>query len=129
MQQNNESSQLEGQLQRSLTRRAAPSDFSDRVMQRVRSEEGRGSHAAAPARFFGRTGIRISVPRALAACACAAAVLIALAFPGWQSRRQEDLVARQSAERDLAEVLQLAGHGWVRAQAAAFSPLQDKEND
>ena len=35
----------------------------------------------------------------------------------------------QSAERDLAEVLHLAGHGWVRAQKAAFSPLQDNNDD
>ena len=129
MHRHDKSSQLEPQLRRSLTRRAAPSGFTDGVMQRIRAEASRDPQAVRPARSLGLTGFRMSFPRAVAACACAAAVVLALAFPGWQSRRQAESVAMQAAERELAEVLQLAGVGWVRAQEAAFSPLQDKDND
>ena len=129
MHRHDKTSQLEGQLRRSLTRLAAPAGFSGGVMQRIRAEAGHDPQRAPSARFLGLPGLRISFPRALAACACAAAVLVALVVPGWHTRRQEASVAMQTAERELAEVLQLTGLGWVRAQEAAFSPLQDKDND
>ena len=122
-------SRLEGQLRRSLTRRAAPAGFSGGVMQRIRAEARSGARDKPPRRFLGLPNLRISRPRALAACACTAAVLVALAVPGWHTRRQAESVAMQAAERELTEVLHLAGLGWVRAQEAAFSPLQDKDND
>lgn len=129
MHRHDENSQLEAQLRRSLTRRAAPVGFSDGIMQRVRAEAGRDAREAPPRRFLGLPIVRISRPRALAACACTAAVLVGLAVPGWHTRRQAESIARQAAERELTEVLQLAGLGWVRAQEAAFSPLQEQDND
>lgn len=122
-------SQLEAQLRRSLTRRAAPSGFSDGIMRGIRAEASRDPQVERPAPNLGLPGFRMSFPRVLAACACAATVVVALAFPGWQTRRQAESVAMQTAERELAEVLQLAGIGWVRAQEAAFSPLQEKDDD
>ena len=129
MHRHDENSQLEAQLCRSLTRRAAPVGFSAGVMERIRAEAGRDGRETPPRRFFGLPNLRISRPRALAACACTAAVLIGIVVPGWHTRRQAESLAMQAAERELAEVLQLAGIGWVRAQEAAFSPLQEQDND
>ena len=126
MHRHDKSSQLEAQLRRSLTRRAAPVGFSDGVMQRIR---GDGVRDVPTRRFFGLPNLRISRPRALAACACTAAVLVGLAVPSWHTRRQAESVAMQAAGRELAEVLQLAGLSWVRAQEAAFSPLQEQDDD
>ena len=129
MHRHDKSSQLEPQLRRSLTRSAAPAGFSGGVMRRIRADAGRAAREAPSRRFLRLPNLRISHPRVLAACACTAAVLVGLTVPGWHTRRQAESVAMQAAERELAEVLQLAGVGWVRAQEAAFSPLQDKDND
>ncbi len=57
---------------------------------------------------------------ALAGCACAGVLLVVLVAPDETQDLKAEAIAMQEAERELAEVLHLAGSKWVRAQEAAF---------
>ena len=124
-----DSAHLEIKLRHTLQPQAVPHGMRDRVMARMHAETAQSVAGRSPSRSFLGGLLRRRMPRMLALGTCAAAILIVLVLPRWQERRQAELMAMRSAERDLAEVLQLAGSKWNLAQQAAFSPEQDSRND
>lgn len=125
MRRPDDSGPLEAELRLTLRRRPAPFGLSAQVMERVRAEPERP--AAALRKLCARwLQFRMAWP---ALAAGAALVLVAVAVPLWQRHRAARGAAPPVAERELAEVLQLAGQSWNRAQAAAFAPKQEKQFD
>lgn len=120
---------LENALRRSLARPAVPDGFEGRVMERVRSDRSPSAEGAGAARGRFRWPFRPWAAWAFAAGACAAVILALVIVPQWHQRRQTDLAMERTAEKELAETLQLAGYEWNRAQNAAFAPREDTPND
>lgn len=122
-----DSRHLEEDLRRVMARSQAPPGLGLRVMARIRDEARRPAANPLPAPFSGKIWFRSGW--ALAACACVALLVTIFAWP----REEEDLQAQATemaqVERELVEVLQLAGSQWNRAQELAFPIEQDKEHD
>ena len=127
MRQRNDSHRLELELGRGLTRRAAPAGLHDRVMERIRSEPVSSGTVPRPNRAL--DGLPFRSSWALATACGVTAIVLALSAWIWQENREAERLAFQSAERELAEVLQLAGSKWNQAQEAAFAPRQESTND
>lgn len=121
-----DSRHLEEELRRVMARSQAPSGLGLRVMARIRDEARRPAEDLLDAASSGKIWFR---GWALAACACVALLVTIFAWP----REEEGLQAQASdmaeVERELVEVLQLAGSQWNRAQELAFPIGQDKEHD
>ena len=127
MRHRRDTSQAEARLRRALVREAVPDGFSARVMAAVRSE-GRLAPAAKKPRW--------SLPRpsqrlvwAMGGCTCALALFFVASERAVQDSLDPAQVATHGSERDLAEVLQLAGSKWIKAQEAAFPPGLDSDDD
>ncbi len=122
-----DSRHLEEELRRVMARSQTPSGLGLRVMARIRDEASRPAEDLLPAASSGKIWFRGGW--ALAACACVALLVTIFAWP----REEEGLQAQASdmaeVERELVEVLQLAGSQWNRAQELAFPIGQDKEHD
>ncbi len=127
MRQRNDSHPLELELGRSLTRRSAPPGLTDRVMARIRSEPV--ASGAAPRLRRASNGLPFRWSWALTTSCGVAGLVLALSTWIWHENREAERIAFQSAERELAEVLQLTGSNWNRAQEAAFAPRQGSNND
>lgn len=127
MRQRHDSHPLGLELSRALTRRGAPADLTDRVMARVRNEPVASGAAPRPSRAFNRLPFRWSW--ALTTSCGVAGVVLTLSAWFWHENREAERLAFRSAERELAEVLQLTGSKWNRAQAAAFAPQQGSNDD
>ncbi|MDE0104462.1 MAG: hypothetical protein OXN89_18975 [Bryobacterales bacterium] len=119
---------LERNLRRLLRRTPPPVGFRARLMRRI----------AATAEVRSRKGIRMPPFRlpmptrrvwAFAGLAFACTLLAVLAGLGTGPTGNPTETAEARAERELAEVLQLAGSQWLRAQQAAFDPPQEYAND
>ena len=124
MRQQHDSGYLEAALRQSLARRRAPASLKARVMAGVRAEAAHGGHSPAGSRLTWLLRLRASW--ALGACAAtAAAALLWAVLPLRVSRQEPVAVAVDSPGVELAEVLQLAGSKWTRAQEAALSPIQE----
>lgn len=121
-----DSRHLEEELRRVMERSQAPSGLGLRVMARIRDEARRPAEDSLEAASSGKIWFRGGW--ALAACACVALLVTIFAWP-----KEEGLQAHAAdmaeAERELVEVLQLAGSQWNRAQELAFPIGQDKEHD
>ncbi len=119
---------LERELRRLLARARPPAGFRARVMRRIRDE----GEDRAP-RKFGLWWLQLALLRrgalALAVCACCVLLLAVLAIPDPSDHRASEDRAATVAERELAEVLQLAGSQWVRAQNVAFGPDEEISDD
>ena len=118
-----DSTRLESDLRRVLARPPVPDGLGARVMSEIRREGLRG--ATAPRR--GRS-LPWRTPRArwaLAGCAFAASALLSVAIPMWRENRGAERIAMEGHERQLAEVLWLAGSKWNEASRAAFPPLSE----
>ena len=124
-----DSSSLESELRRTLIRPSAPSNLCSRVMTRMHAESITTAATVPARRSFFRLPRRKRTSWALAAVACAGAIFVALAVPGWQERRSAERYAMQTAEQDLAEALHLASAKWNLAQQAAFSPTEDNDHE
>ena len=122
-----DSSQVEAGLRRVMERSPAPPDLGGRVMAAVRAEARRQQEA--PERSALPLKLWPPRPWALAACACAALLALALGLPRARVEVQPQAVELAAAERELAEVLLLAGSEWNRAQAAAFPLEQEGDHD
>ena len=122
-----DSRHLEEELRRVMARSQTPSGLGLRVMARIRDEASRPAEDLLEAASSGKIWFRGGW--ALAACACVALLVTIFAWP----REEEGLQAQASdmaeVERELVEVLQLAGSQWNRAQELAFPIGQDKEHD
>ncbi len=123
MRSQQDSSLVESVLRRSLVRRPAPVGFTDRVMAAIREERRPRPLKRNLAWFFPKISFRMGF--ALTGCVCAAMVLFTLGLPTGREDRNAEQAALHGAERELAEVLQLAGNKWNQAQEAAFSPRMD----
>ena len=124
MRRQDDNAYLEAALRRSLPRRAAPSSLRARVLSEIRNERDLESERTLRGRFPWR------MHWAIGTCATAAVVaLVWLTLPLRQDPSDVDAVAMESADRQLAEVLQLAGSKWNRAQEIALSPIQENGND
>lgn len=127
MRQRNDSDLLELELGRGLTRRAAPVGLHDRIMERIRSEPVLSGTVRRPNRVPNRLPFRSSW--ALATACGVTGIVLALSAWVWQENHEAERLAFRGAERELAEVLQLAGSKWNQAQEAAFAPRQGSTND
>lgn len=124
-----DSSILESELRRTLIRPLVPSNLCNRVMSRMHAESTTTARTGPARRSFFRLSRRKRTSWVLAAAACAAAIFVALAIPGWQERRSAESYAMQTAEQDLAEALHLASAKWNLAQQAAFAPTEDNDHE
>lgn len=123
-----DSSHLEAELRRVMARPPAPPRLGLQVMARIRSEARRQPEGPQHVPVSGRLWFRMAW--ALGAGACIAMLVATFAFP---REEQEEFQARAAemaqVERELVEVLQLAGSQWNRAQASAFPQGQNNEDD
>lgn len=122
-----DSRHLEEELRRVMARSRAPSGLGLRVMARIRDEVRRPAADAPPARSAGKIWFRGGW--ALAACACVALLVTVFAWPRDEEGLQAHAPELAEVERELVEVLQLAGSQWNRAQELAFPIGQDEEHD
>ena len=121
-------SYLDAALRQSLARRTAPSSLKANVLSRIRGESEREAQREARDRFPWQHPWRMHW--ALGTCAAAAVVaLVWSALPLQEEPSNMEAVAMESADLQLAEVLQLAGSKWNRAQEIALSPIQENGND
>lgn len=121
-------SYLDAALRQSLARRPAPPSLKAGVLSQIRRESHRDSQRTASDRFSWRLPWRMHW--AIGTCAAVAAVaLIWTTLPLWEEPSGRQPVAMGSPELQLAEVLQLAGSKWNRAQEIALSPIQENGND
>ena len=122
-----DSRHLEQELRRVMARSQAPSGLGLRVMARIRDEARRSAEDSLQAASSGKIWFRGGW--ALAACACVALLVTIFAWPKEEEGLQAQAADMAEAERELVEVLQLAGSQWNRAQELAFPIGQDKEHD
>jgi hypothetical protein len=122
-----DSRHLEEELRRVMARSQTPSGLGLRVMARIRDEARRPAEDLLPAASSGKIWFRGGW--ALAACACVALLVTIFAWPREEEGFQANAADMAEVERELAEVLQLAGSQWNRAQELAFPIGQDKEHD
>lgn len=122
-----DSRHLEQELRRVMARSQAPSGLGLRVMARIRDEARRSAEDSLQAASSGKIWFRGGW--ALAACACVALLVTIFAWPKEEEGLQAQAADMAEAERELVEVLQLAGSQWNRAQELAFPPGQDKDHD
>ena len=125
MRQQDDSAYVGAALRHSFARHPAPCGLATRVMAAVRSSGDDAVRPPARRRYLPRWTLRSNW--ALASGAVAAALLLSLAGASWQARRSASRLAMEGAERELAEVLHLAGRNWNRAQEAALSPLREDQ--
>ncbi len=126
MRRQDDSGCLEAALRHAMPRRPAPPGFSRRVMRVVRS----GPRLQPPRGRWRRLIVPTFSTRARWTLASGvAAALLALTVPVWQSRPEPAGSALEGSERELAEVLHMAGLEWNRAQEAALSPIQENQNE
>lgn len=115
-------------LRRLLAQQRAPEGFTDSVMALVQAE---GLSCAPPepqaAGARGRTA-RIRWAHAWGVCAVALLLAAVRYTPSADEGRLAQL-APPDAERELAEVLQLAASKWLEAQDAAFPQRMDRHED
>ena len=118
-----DSDRLASELRRVLVRPQLPDGLTARVMSEIRRE---GSpRPAVSKRRWTFSGRFAWAGWALAGCAAGAFVLFAVATPEWREGRRAEQPAMVGHERQLAEVLHLAGSKWNQAQRAAFPPPPD----
>ena len=122
-----DSRHLEEELRRVMARSQTPSGLGLRVMARIRDEARRPAEDLLPAASSGKIWFRGGW--ALAACACVALLVTIFAWPREEEGLQAQAADMAEVERELVEVLQLAGSQWNRAQELAFPIGQDKEHD
>lgn len=122
-----DSRHLEEELRRVMARSQAPSGLGLRVMARIRDEARRPAEDLLEAASSGKIWFRGGW--ALAACACVALLVTIFAWPREEEGLQAQAADMAEVERELVEVLQLAGSQWNRAQELAFPIGQDKEHD
>ena len=122
-----DSRHLEQELRRVMARSQAPSGLSLRVMARIRDEARRPAGDSLQAASSGKAWFRGGW--ALAACACVALLVAIFAWPSEDEGLQAQAADMAKVERELVEVLQLAGSQWNRAQELAFPIGQDNEHD
>ncbi len=122
-----DSRHLEQELRRVMARSQAPSGLGLRVMARIRDEARRSAEDSLQAASSGKIWFRGGW--ALAACACVALLVTIFAWPKEEEGLQAQAADMAEAERELVEVLQLAGSQWNRAQELAFPTGQDKDHD
>ena len=119
---------LDAALRQTLARHSAPSSLKPRVLSQIRREIGRESRRTARNLVAWRFPFRMHW--AIGTCAATAAVaLIWATLPLREEPPIPPAVAMESVELQLAEVLQLAGSKWNRAQEIALSPIQEDGND
>lgn len=119
---------LDAALRQSLARHSAPSSLKPKVLSQIRREMGRESQRADRGLVQWRLPFRMRW--AIGTCAATAAVALIWAnLPLREEPQAPPAVAMESAELQLAEVLQLAGSKWNRAQEIALSPIQEDGND
>ncbi len=119
---------LERDLRRLLRRTPPPAGFRSRLMRRIAAAAEAGSRKGARTPPFRLpTASRRVWAFAGLAFACALLAVLAGTGTGPTGNSRETVEAR--AERELAEVLQLAGSQWLRAQQAAFDPPQEHAHD
>ena len=118
---------VEAQLRRTLVREPAPPGLSSRVMAVVRHEGRQRPEARSPWLWPQRPSQRLVW--AMGACTCALALFLAVSERSVPDRLNPAQIATAGAERDLAEVLQLAGSKWNQAREAAFPPGLDSDDD
>lgn len=127
MRHQHDSRQIEAQLRRTLVRERVPDGFSSRVMAAIRHEGQR-----TPAKRKLRWAFLTHSPRmmwAMGGCTCALALFFVVSERAVQDTLDPAQIAMDGPERDLAEVLRLAGSKWIQAHEAAFPPGLDSEND
>ena len=122
-----DSRHLEEELRRVLARSQAPSGLGLRVMARIRDEVRRPAEDPLQVASSGKTWFRGGW--ALAACACVALLVAFFASTKEEEGLQAHAADMAEVERELVEVLQLAGSQWNRAQELAFPVGQDEEHD
>ena len=122
-----DNSHLEAELRRVMARPPVPPRLGLRVMARIRAEARRQAEGPPHVPASGRLWFRMAW--ALGACACIALLVISFALPREGEEFQAQAVEMAQVERELVEVLQLAGSQWNRAQASAFPLGQDNEDD
>lgn len=122
-----DSRHLEQELRRVMARSQAPPGLGLRVMARIRDEARRPAEDSLQAASSGKIWFRGGW--ALAACACVALLVTIFAWPREEEGLQAQAADMAEVERELVEVLQLAGSEWNRAQELAFPIGQDKEHD
>ena len=127
MPQWDDSRHLEEELRRGMARAQAPSGLGLRVMARIRDESRRPAAEPLPAPSSGKIWFRSGW--ALAACACVALLVTVFAWPREEEGFQAHAAEMAEVERELVEVLQLAGSQWNRAQELAFPIGQDEEHE
>lgn len=127
MSQWDDSRHLEEELRRVMARAQAPSGLGLRVMARIRDEARRLAADPLPAPSPGKIWFRSGW--ALAACACVALLVTVFAWPREEEGFQAHAAEMAEVERELVEVLQLAGSQWNRAQELAFPIGQDNEHE
>ena len=121
------SSQVEVALRRTLVRQPPPADMTERIMAGIREDSIRARSGDARYRWIPRPSFRMAW--AIAGCACAAAWLFTADLPFRAVNRNAEQIVLQGVERDLVEVLHLAGNKWNQATEAAFSPGLDEDYD
>ena len=119
---------MERDLRRLLEREPPPHGFCARVMRQMRRHPG----GEVPSRFSLRQlGTLLPARRgwglAALACGCLLAGILGGLAIGLREGGNEMAGAR--AEEQLEEVLHLTASQWLRAQQAAFSPLEENGND
>ena len=122
-----DSSHLEAEIRRVMARPPAPPRLGLQVMARIRAEARRQAEGPQHVPASGRLWFRMAW--ALGACACIALLVATFAPPRDEEDLQAQAVEMAQVERELAEVLQLAGSQWNRAQASAFPQGQNNEDD
>ena len=122
-----DSSHFEAELRRVMARPPAPPGLGLRVMANIRAEARRREERPARVSAFGRLWFRGAI--ALAGCACVALLVTIFALPREADELRPQAVEMVQVERELVEVLQLAGSQWNRAQASAFPIGQDNQDD
>ena len=122
-----DSRHLEEELRRVMARPQAPAGLGLRVMARIRDEVRRP--AADPLRAPSSGKIWFRSGWALGACACVALLVSIFGWPREEEGLQAHAAEMAEVERELVEVLQLAGSQWNRAQELAFPTGQDEEHD
>ena len=122
-----DSSHLEAELRRVMARPPAPPRLGLQVMARIRAEARRQAEGPQRVPASGRLWFRMAW--GLGACACIALLVATFALPREEEDLQAQAVEMAQVERELAEVLQLAGSQWNRAQASAFPQGQNNEDD
>ena len=127
MSQWDDSRHLEQELRHVMTRSQAPSGLGLRVMAQIRDEARRPAEDPLQRPASGQAWFRGWW--ALAACACAALLVTIFAWPGKKDGLQGHAAEMADVERELVEVLQMAGSQWNRAQELAFPLVQDEEHD